>query len=57
MLDTSDPVILNCLRFPFANLILHGSNRTKEEKGIHIISNSRNWGQSERPPCMYVSFA
>ena len=31
MLDTFDPEILDCARFPFINLILHGLNR-------HIIS-------------------
>ena len=31
MLDTFDPEILDCVRFPFINLILHGLNR-------HIIS-------------------
>ena len=53
MLDTSDPVILDCVRFSFIDLIRHDLNRTKEEWDSHIISRSRNWGPSGRPTCMY----
>ena len=56
MLDTFDPVILDCVHFLFFNLVLHDSNRTKEEPEGRIISQSRNWGPSGRTPCMYISF-
>ena len=53
MLDTSDPVILDCVRFSFIDLVRHDLNRTKEECDSHIVSKSRNWGPSGRPTCMY----
>ena len=53
MLDTSDPVILDSVRFSFIDLIRHDLNRTKKEWESYIISRSRNWGLSGRPTCMY----
>ena len=53
MLDTSDLVILDCVRFSFTDLIRHDLNRTKNEWDSHIISRGRNWGQSGKPTCMY----
>ena len=44
MLDTSDPVILDCVRFSFIDLLRHDLNRTKED-----------WDKrpSGKPTCMY----
>ena len=53
MLDTSDPVILDCVRFSFIDLLRHDLNRTKEDWDSHIASKSRNWGPSRKPTCMY----
>ena len=50
MLDTSDPVILDSVRFSFTDLIPHDLNRTKEEWESYI---SRKWGPSGRLTCMY----
>ena len=53
MLDTSDPVILDCVRFSFIDLLRHDLNRIKEDWDSHIASKSRNWGPSRKPTCMY----
>ena len=47
MLITSDPAILNCVHFLFIILILHDSNRTKEEWDSHIISKCKTGDQVE----------
>ena len=53
LLDASDPVILDCVRFSFIYLVRHDLNRTKEDWDSHIVSKSRNWGPSGRSTCMY----
>ena len=53
MLDTSDPVISDCVRFYFIDLARHDLNRIKEEWDSHIGSKIRNWGPSGKPTCMY----
>ena len=53
MLDTSDPVTSDCVRFSFIDLLRHDLNRTKEDWDSHIASKSRNWGPSRKPSCMY----
>ena len=53
MLDTSDPIILDCVRFSFIDLVRHDLNRIKEEWDSHIGSKIRNWGPSGKPTCMY----
>ena len=53
MLDTSDPVISDCVRYSFIDLIRYDLNRTKEELDSHIISKRRNWGPSGRPTFTY----
>ena len=53
MLDTSDPVTLDCVRLSFIDLLRHDLNRTKEDWDSHIASKSRNWGPSRKPTCMY----
>ena len=37
MLDTSDPVILACVRFSFIDLVRHDLNGCKEEWDSHIL--------------------
>ena len=53
MLSTSDPVVLDCVRYCFMNLIRRDLNSIKEEWNTHIISRSRNGGPSGRPNCMF----
>ena len=55
MLDTSDPVILDCVRYSVIDLIRYDLNRTKEELDSYIISKRRNWGPSGRPTFTYNS--
>ena len=50
---SSDPVILDCLRYCFMSLIRNDLNSIKNEWNTHIISRSRNGGPSGRPNCMY----
>ena len=53
MLDTSDPVILACVRFSFIDLVRHDLNGCKEEWDSHILLKCRNWGLNRKPTCMY----
>ena len=53
MLDTSDPVTLDCLRFCFMKLIRKDLCSIMSHWNSHIISKSRNNGPSGRPNCMF----
>ena len=50
---TSDPVITECIRFCFMNLIREDLNSVKSDWNSNIISSSRNRGHRGRPDSMY----
>ena len=50
---TSEPVIIECIRFCFMNLIREDLNSVKNDWNSHIISSSRNRGHRGRPDTMY----
>lgn len=49
----SDPVIIECVRFCFMNLIRKDLVSIKDDWKVHIISRSRNNGNRGRPDTMY----
>ena len=53
LLTTSDPVIVDCIRFCFMPLIRKDLISIMEEWNNHIISKSRTSGPTGRPNCMY----
>lgn len=53
LLDTSDPVLLDCLRYCFMGIIRKELESIKCDWNNHIISKSRNGGPSGRPNCMF----
>lgn len=53
ILFTSDPVMLDCIRYCFMALIRKDLKSVSEEWNAHIISRSRNGGPSGRPNTMY----
>ena len=53
LLITSDPVVLDCIRFCFMSLIRQDLNSIASEWNTHLISRSKNGGPSGRPNCMF----
>jgi len=53
LLDTSDPVLLDCLRYCFMGIVRKDLESVKSDWNNHIISKSRNGGPSGRPNCMF----
>ena len=53
LIDTSDPVVLDCIRFCFMPLIREDLNSICNEWNTHLIAKSRNGGPSGRPNCMF----
>lgn len=53
MLDTLDPVLLDCIHFCFMPLIRKDLCSIMSHWNSHIISKSRNNGPSGRPNCMF----
>lgn len=53
LLDTSDPVVLDCVRYCFMGIIREDLKAIMDDWNNHIISKSRNGGPSGRPNCMY----
>lgn len=53
LLDTDDPVVLDCIRYCFMPVLKQELCSIKEDWNAHIISRSRNGGPSGRPNCLY----
>lgn len=53
LFDPSDPVLVDCLRFCFMNILRAELKELVEEWNEHIISKSINGGPSGRPDTMY----
>ena len=53
MVDTSDPVALDCIRYCFMPLIRDDLNSILRQWNTHIISRRSNGGPSGRPDCMF----
>ena len=50
---TNDPVIIECIRFCFTDIIRKDLVSIKNDWNVHIISRSRNNGTRGRPDTMY----
>ena len=53
LLNTDDPVVLDCLHYCFMGIIRDELNSVKEDWNTHIISRSHKSGPTGRPICMY----
>ena len=53
MVDTSDPVALDCIQYYFMPLIRDDLNSILRQWNTHIISRRSNGGPSGRPDCMF----
>ena len=53
LLNTDDPVVLDCLHYCFMGIIREELNSVKEDWNTHIISRSHKSGPTGRPSCMY----
>ena len=53
LLDTSDQVTLDCLRYCFMEIIRNDLKSIKNDWNNYLISKSRNGGLSGRPNCMF----
>ena len=53
LLNTDDPVILDCIHYCFTGIIRGELNSVKDDWNSHIISRSHKSGPTGRPSCMY----
>ena len=53
LLNTDDPVVLDCLHYCFMGIIRDELNSVKEDWNTHIISRSHKSGPTGRPICVY----
>ena len=53
LLNTDDPVALDCLHYCFMGIIREELNSVKEDWNTHIIFRSPKSGPTGRPSCMY----
>ena len=53
LLNTHDPVVLDCIHYCFMGIIREELNSVKENWNSHIISRSHKSSPTGRPSCMY----
>lgn len=49
----NDPILLDCIRFCFVDLLRKDLNSIRNEWNVHILSSSRNRGPRGRPDSMF----